>query len=485
MKKVSLMMGALAVGAVLHIPLLAQELPAQPNSPAYNPKASYDGPYKQNTWSVSAHFGPAQFFGDLREYDFFPVTKNTADSKSEISFQGGLTVNKQLSYLLGLRADVSMGELKGMKRRQYNRYFKSKYTDVSLAATVNLKGLLLGPNKMKHWKIDAYGGVGYLWYDSKAYLLPNDMLMRTTDGTRTDWVLPVGATINYEVSPRIDIGLDFRITHTNSDVIDGTWGGDYSANPNDGQGINTLKNSRKGNSALDKYGYGSLMLTYKLGKKPLKVQKKNGKYAYDGDQDGYYNLRYTDPKLLIKPPKILSLEEMDSIAKANRPEDIDPKLLLDTDGDGVSDFFDKEPNSPAGSVVDGSGRVIDFDSYVKNGLTTNLSCTEIFANIHFETNKFNIIPEHRELLRKVAAVMNSNGCRLQLAGHADRRSNDRYNLNLSRRRVEAVKSFLINDAGLKDPSKIIVDYFGAFKPIGDNSKEGLKKNRRVELKLLP
>ena len=57
--------------------------------------------------------------------------------------------------------------------------------------------------------------------------------------------------------------------------------------------------------------------------------------------------------------------------------------------------------------------------------------------------------------------------------------------SMRRRRVEAVKSYLINDAGLKDPSKILVDYFGAFKPIGDNSKEGLKKNRRVELKLLP
>ncbi len=485
MKKISLLIGALAAAAVLHVPLLAQEYPAQPNSPAYNPKASYDGPYKQNTWSVSAHFGPAQFFGDLREYDFFPVTKNSSDSKSELSFQGGLTVNKQLSYLLGLRADGSMGQLKGMKRRLYNRYFTADYYDASVSATVNLKGLLMGPNKMKHWKIDGYVGVGHVWYDSKAYALGNETLIRSTDGFRNDWTVPVGVTVNYEVSPRIDIGLDFRLTHTNSDVVDATWGGDYSTNPNDGQGIHTLKNSRKGNSALDKYGYGSLMLTYKLGKKPLRVAKKNGKYAYDADQDGFYNLRYTDPRLLVKPPKILSLEEMDSVAKANRPEDIDPRLLLDSDGDGVSDYFDKEPDSPAGSVVDGSGRVIDFDSYVRNGLTTHLGCTEIFANIEFETNKFSILPEHRELLKKVAAVMNQNGCRLQLAGHADRRSNDRYNLNLSRRRVEAVKSYLVNDAGLKDPSKVIVDYFGAFKPIADDSKEGMRKNRRVELKLLP
>jgi len=82
--------------------------------------------------------------------------------------------------------------------------------------------------------------------------------------------------------------------------------------------------------------------------------------------------------------------------------------------------------------------------------------------------------------------MNKNGCRLQLAGHADRRASDRYNLALSKRRVEAVKDFLIKEGGVKDADKIMIDYFGSFKPIADGaSREGLQKNRRVELRLLP
>jgi OOP family OmpA-OmpF porin len=219
---------------------------------------------------------------------------------------------------------------------------------------------------------------------------------------------------------------------------------------------------------------------------PLRVNKQDGKYTYNPDMGGYYNLRYTDPKLLVKPPKILTLEEMDSVAKANRPKDIDPRLLLDTDGDGVSDFFDKEPNSPSGSVVDGSGRVINFDQYVKNALASGAACTEIFANVMFETDKNGIKPEYREMLTNVASLMNKSGCRLQLAGHADRTSTDRYNMALSRRRVEAVRDFLLNEGGLKDQSKVIIDYFGAFKPIADGStREGMMKNRRVELRLLP
>jgi len=484
MKKVSQLICSFALAAMMALPSLAQPL-EQPNSPDYNPKATYDGPYKLNTWSISAHIGPSMFFGDLREYDFWPVTKTTSDSHKESgTIQGGLTLNKQLSYLFGARLDASIGNLRGMKRRNYNRYFEGNYFDVSVAGTVNLKGLLMGPNKMKRWKVDAYVGVGQVFYDATAYDLTGGVKLRET-GNMNDWIIPTGLNVNYEVTKRIDIGLDFRLNHTNSDYIDATYGGDYDRTPGSFN-IADQKTSRKGNSELDSYGYGSVQVTYKLGKNPLKVAKVDGKWDYKPDEGGYYHLRYTDPKVLIKPPKILTLEEMDSVAKANRPKDIDPRLLLDTDGDGVSDFFDKEPNSPAGSIVDGGGRVLDFDAYVKNALKNGAACSEIFANVMFDTDKNTIKPEAQEMLKNVAKLMNLNGCRLQLAGHTDRRATDRYNIALSKRRVDAVKNYLINEAGLTDPSKVIVDYFGSFKPIADGSKrEGLLRNRRVELKLLP
>ncbi|HEV7346852.1 OmpA family protein [Telluribacter sp.] len=495
MKKISLLISSLALGSLMALPLSAQPLssqqppltqPTQPNSPDYNPNAAYEGPYKLNTWSISIHGGPTQFFGDLREYDFKPVTENSSDSYSEWgTFQGGITLNKQLTYLFGLRADVTAGALRGMKRRLYSRYFRSSYTDFAVAATVNLKGLFFGGTKMKHWKIDGYVGAGQVWYNSTAYELGTGQTLRSTNGATNDWIIPLGMTFNYELSRRLDLGIDFRVNHVNSDIVDATFGGDFSRDPNDGTNINGFTTNRRGNSALDKYGYGAVMLTYKLGKNPLRVTKTDGKYEYT-PEEGFYHLRYTDPKLLVKPPKILTLEEMDSVAKANRPPDIDPRLLLDTDGDGVSDFFDKEPNSPAGSVVDGSGRVIDFDRYVKDAIASGATCSEIFTNVMFDTDKSIIKPEYREMLTNVATLMNRSGCRLQLAGHADRRASDRYNMALSRRRVDAVRDFLVNEGGLQDASKIIVDYFGSFKPIADGtSRTGLQRNRRVELKLLP
>jgi len=37
------------------------------------------------------------------------------------------------------------------------------------------------------------------------------------------------------------------------------------------------------------------------------------------------------------------------------------RVQKDADGDGVSDAFDLEANTPKGSLVDGSGRALDLD----------------------------------------------------------------------------------------------------------------------------
>ncbi|MEZ4902399.1 MAG: hypothetical protein R2822_11905 [Spirosomataceae bacterium] len=48
-----------------------------------------------------------------------------------------------------------------------------------------------------------------------------------------------------------------------------------------------------------------------------------------------------------------------------------------------------------------------------------------------------------------------------------------------------MKQYLVQ-AGLKDPNRIVVDVCDSFKPIADSGTvEGLKKNRRVEIKLMP
>ncbi len=89
----------------------------------------------------------------------------------------------------------------------------------------------MGPNKMKRWKVDAYVGFGQIFYDSKAYDLTGGVKLRET-GKKNDWIIPTGLAINYELTSRLDLGLDFRLNYTNSDYLDATWGGDYDRTPN-------------------------------------------------------------------------------------------------------------------------------------------------------------------------------------------------------------------------------------------------------------
>ena len=89
-------------------------------------------------------------------------------------------------------------------------------------------------------------------------------------------------------------------------------------------------------------------------------------------------------------------------------------------------------------------------------------------------------------MSQVIELLNTRpNCRIVLVGHADSRASDQYNVSLSKRRVEASKRFLIR-AGLKDPSRILVEYYGELRPVTDNlTPKNQQANRRVEIRILP
>lgn len=471
----------------------------------YRPNALYEGPNKLNTWSISVRGGSPQFYGDLREYDFWPAPHpkeyRPASERGAVGF--GLDVNKQLSHLFGASLKLDAGNLRGAKSRIYNSYFRADYFQTALVGNINMKSLLFGPRKLNRWKIDLHAGFGVLWFKSTAYEIGTGRIKRMSnitqevvdmDGPNGPYagldvsskkrsnavVFPVGLAIAYELSPRFDIGIDFVLNNVNTEKLDATVGGDNTSMYDRAGNRGNIQDYKRGNSDLDKFATPYLTLTYKFGKNAIKVGRDK---VWDSAK-GTYNLRYTDPRLLYKPEKILSMSEIDSIAKANRPKDIDPRLLIDSDNDGVSDYFDKQPDTPAGSIVSGAGVAIDFEQIV-NSLTPGQACLEIFANVNFDSDKSVIRPEYNEMLTRIVELLNRTNCRLQLTGHADRRSSDRHNITLSERRVQAVKNYLIK-AGVANPSRILTEAYGAFKPIGDNTtKQGQEKNRRVELRFLP
>jgi OmpA-OmpF porin, OOP family len=103
------------------------------------------------------------------------------------------------------------------------------------------------------------------------------------------------------------------------------------------------------------------------------------------------------------------------------------------------------------------------------------------TGILFDVNAATIKPESNGVLKEVADALKANsGFKVKIIGHTDNDGGDAANLDLSKKRAEAVKQALVTDFGI-DASLLETDGKGESQPVGDNkTKEGKAQNRRVE-----
>lgn len=462
-------------------------------------RRSYEGNIRMNTWSVTLRGGPTQFFGDLREGDF-----RRGDAATQFTYALGGSVNKQLSHLWGIKLNVDVGNMSGSNRNFYNAYFTNNFIQSTFTTDVNLKSLVFGSQKLRRWKFDVFTGIGYIWFDSNVYAIASDFrfpgftpdlllgssnIPETSPKTSGDWtdfgsektrdiVIPVGLSLEYQLSKRFDLGAMYTYNFVNSSKLDQTKPGvvfDHSAS--------IFVFGDKGDGRRDRYGYAALTLSYKIGRNAAMVTK-DGKYPAEA---GRYHLKWVSPEELIPPVYNPTIDTALARVKAIMPKEVDPRLYTDGDGDSVADLFDKEPSTPPNSVVSGGGVAMDLNKYVKDILDQkkpNDTCLELFSNVEFRTDQATIPTASYQNLQNLVQYLNAQpDCRVVLVGHADRRESDAYNMRLSQRRSMSVKKYMIR-AGLKDPSRVLIEYYGEFKPTAPSaSADGLRANRRVEIKV--
>jgi OmpA-OmpF porin, OOP family len=153
----------------------------------------------------------------------------------------------------------------------------------------------------------------------------------------------------------------------------------------------------------------------------------------------------------------------------------------DNDKDGIPDVVDKCPNEP--ETFNGFE---DEDGCPDKGLVViDKDNILILKKIKFRTNSAEILPESNEILDAVATTVlhHPEFTLIEVAGHADERATDEYNLRLTQDRVNSVMAALISRK--VDKSKLRAKGYGEFCPEDPgHNEEAWEKNRRVEFKIV-
>jgi OmpA-OmpF porin, OOP family len=102
--------------------------------------------------------------------------------------------------------------------------------------------------------------------------------------------------------------------------------------------------------------------------------------------------------------------------------------------------------------------------------------------IYFDTDKAVLKPESRPTLEQIAKLLTSQPqLNVFIVGHTDNQGAYEYNLDLSRRRAEAIAAELVKSFRIAQP-RLRTAGLGFLAPVGSNASEaGRALNRRVEL----
>jgi len=102
------------------------------------------------------------------------------------------------------------------------------------------------------------------------------------------------------------------------------------------------------------------------------------------------------------------------------------------------------------------------------------------GGVLFRSNDAQLLPGAQSKLDDVAAALLTNGRPVSIEGYTDSKGSQSRNIDLSQRRAESVRSYLISRGLPAD--RVVAKGMGPDRPIADNtSAEGRANNRRVEI----
>ncbi|MGH8460455.1 MAG: OmpA family protein [Stenotrophobium sp.] len=220
--------------------------------------------------------------------------------------------------------------------------------------------------------------------------------------------------------------------------------------------------------------------------------------------DGVFNLGLLIPLGSVEqppppPPPVAEVVPAPAVAAApvcaNKPADMPEGAAvgadgcpLDSDGDGVPDYKDECPHTPAGAKVLPNGCALvndcrtpkDGEAVDANGCAASNSF--VLKGVNFDFDSARLTEDSKGILDQTAETLKAYpDIKVEVAGNTDDVGSAAYNMGLSERRAESVKEYLASK-GVEADRMTPVGYGKTQPLVQGTTAEDRAKNRRVELK---
>jgi OOP family OmpA-OmpF porin len=206
-------------------------------------------------------------------------------------------------------------------------------------------------------------------------------------------------------------------------------------------------------------------LEVRTGTDPLSADT-DGDGLSDGDEDANADGNVADGE---SDPRMEDTDGGGTPDGFEVPDGTDPRDASDDDkdGDGVLNHLDQCRGTAEGTEVDERGCAIIRERMVLPGIT-------------FEFDSADIRPESERTLRIALQILSDNpDARVEVGGHTDNAGARGHNRDLSRRRADSVKAWLV-EHGVQ-ASRLRTRGYGPDQPTASNdTPEGQAQNRRIE-----
>jgi OOP family OmpA-OmpF porin len=178
---------------------------------------------------------------------------------------------------------------------------------------------------------------------------------------------------------------------------------------------------------------------------------------------------------------------------------------LDSDGDGVPDYLDKCPDTPAGVAVDKDGcppvvkqKVVILVSEPKAKEKVLVVVSEkkaavvvlAFQDIHFGFDQSSLTPEAKVILKRDIKLLKDNPhAKIRVAGYTSASGTEGYNQKLSERRAKAVQEYLVSEGVISKERLSTIGYGETHPAVHESAPKEInspeaKENMRVLFEII-